>query len=352
MAFLEIKNIKIVGFSACVPKENEENRTLTLFESEEEAEKFMTGTGVERRRVTEKHTVSDLCCEAGEKLIADLKWAKEDVGLLIFVSQTADHILPATSCILQDRLRLSQECHTLDITLGCSGWVYGLSVAVSLLRTGNIKKALLLCGDVSSGRSSKEDKSTYPLFGEAGTVTAIEFTGKSEDAFYFHFSTDGSGFDAIIVPDGRGRNPYSEKSFEMEEIEPGIKRNRTHVVLNGMDVFAFGISKAPESIRKLSDYFHLDLSNVDYFVFHQANKFMNEKIRKKLKLPEEKVPYSLKNFGNTSSASIPLTMVTELKEKLEKEKLSLIGCGFGVGLSWGTVAFQTDKIVVSDLVEI
>jgi 3-oxoacyl-[acyl-carrier-protein] synthase-3 len=348
MAFLEIKNVRIAGISACVPKEIEENLTLPLFSSEEEAEKFIVTTGVERRHISKKYLTSDLCCAAADKLISDLGWQKEDIDALVFVTQEPDYILPATSCILQDRLGLSEECYTLDISLGCSGWVYGLSVVASLLSIGMMKKAIFLCGDTAHA-TSEEDKSTYPLFGEAGTVTALEFSEQT-NSLKFHFATDGSGYEAIIIPDGGFRNQFAEKSLEMEEVEPGIKRSRMNTVLNGMDVFSFGISKAPQTIKKLSEKFEIDLDMIDYFVFHQANKFMNEKIRKKLKLPEEKVPYSLTNFGNTSSASIPLTILTELKDTVSSEKHSFFGCGFGVGLSWATVAFDLDKIVVSDLV--
>lgn len=352
MAFLEIQHVKIAGISACIPEETEENLTLSLFDSREEAEKFILNTGVEKRRISKgNQTTSDLCGAAAEKLIADLGWEKNDIDLLVFVSQTADYMLPATSCILQEKLGLSQECHTLDITLGCSGWVYGLSVVASLLGAGKMKKALLLCGDTSNAAVSREDKSTYPLFGECGSATALVFSD-AVSCLRFHLATDGGGYKAIMIPDGRGRNPYSEHSSDMEEIAPGIKRNKVQTILNGMDVFSFGISEVPKAIEKLSEKFKIDLGKIDYFLLHQANKMMNEKIRKKLKLSVGQVPYSLNNFGNTSSASIPLTMVTELSHQLQHKKQNLIACGFGVGLSWATIAFETDKIVVSDLIEI
>jgi 3-oxoacyl-[acyl-carrier-protein] synthase-3 len=350
MAFLEIKNVRIAGLSACVPKEIEENLTLPLFSSKEEAEKFISTTGVERRHVSRKYLTSDLCYHAAEKLMLDLNWNKETVDALVFVTQGPDYILPATSCILQDRLGLNEECYTLDISLGCSGWVYGLSIVASLLSSGMMKKALFLCGDTTHLTSAK-DKSAYPLFGEAGTVTALEFSEQA-NSFKFHFATDGSGYEAIIVPDGGFRNLFTEKSLEMVESEPGVKRNRLNTVLNGMDVFSFGISKAPQTVRNLAKKFEIDLDTIDYFVFHQANKFMNEKIRKKLKLQEKKVPYSLKNFGNTSSASIPLTILTELKREVSFEKHTYFGCGFGVGLSWATVSFDLDHVVTSDLIKL
>ncbi len=350
MAFLEVANVRIAGISACVPKEVEENITCPLFSTKDEAIKFIDSTGVERRHISRKHLTSDLCFIAANKCIEELGWRKEEIDALVFVTQVPDYILPATSCILQERLKLSEECYTLDISLGCSGWVYGLSTVATLLTNGMMKKALLLCGDTSHA-TSKEDKSAYPLFGEAGTVTALEFC-KDSGNMRFHFATDGSGYEAIIIPDGGFRNPFSEKSLEVVEIEPGIKRSRMNTILNGMDVFSFGISKAPESIRKLSERFGISPESIDYYLFHQANKFMNEKIRKKLKLPEEKVPYSLRDFGNTSSASIVLTILTELKNQASREKHQYIGCGFGVGLSWATVAFDLNNIVVTDLLEV
>ena len=164
--------------------------------------------------------------------------------------------------------------------------------------------------------------------------------------------TDGSGSNVIKIEDGVFRNPTNYDSLKEIKIDEGISRNKLQLILEGMDVFTFGISKAPASIKELSEHFELNLESVDYFIFHQANKFMNEKIRKKLNLPVEKVPYSIERFGNTSCATIPLTMVTEMRDKLENNRLSHIACGFGVGLSWGSVYFETNKIVVSDLMEI
>lgn len=353
MAFLEFKNIEIKGLSGCVPLTIDENYSSDTFSTRDESLKFINSTGVERRRLAGKNTTaSDLCFKAAEKLIADLKWERESIECLIFVSQTPDYILPASSCILQQRLGLSEECYSLDISLGCSGWVYGLSVIAGLLSQGWIRRGLLLAGETALKPSSPLDRSTWPLFGDAGTATAL-FHRVGSFGVKFHFGTDGGGYEAIIIPDGGFRNPFSESSLKVSEIEPGISRNRLQAVLNGMDVFSFGIDRAPESINKLLEKYKLNKEDIDYFIFHQANRFMNETIRKKLKLPENKVPYSLLNFGNTSSASIPLTMVTQLKDQLREDKIvRQIGCGFGVGLSWGSVYFETKKLVISDLVEI
>ncbi|WP_455665227.1 ketoacyl-ACP synthase III [Phocaeicola sp.] len=353
MAFLHTTNLSIKGIAACVPKMVEENRESSVFHSTEECEKFIQTTGIERRRrAADSICTSDLCLAAAEKLLIDLKWQKETVDCLIFVTQTPDYILPATSCILQNKLGLNEDCYTLDISLGCSGWVYGLSVLSSLLTSGMMKRGILLCGDTTLKPTSSLDKSAWPLFGDAGTATAIEYDTDSPMGFQFHLATDGSGYKAIIIPDGGYRNQVNASSFNVYKQEDGIARNRLQTILNGMDVFSFGISKAPQSINKLLEHINKDKCDVDYFLFHQANLFMNEKIRKKLKLKEIQVPYSLKDYGNTSSATIPLTLVTQLQSILQKTKLSHVGCGFGVGLSWGSVYFETEKIVCPNLIEL
>ncbi len=351
MAFSKTKNVKIAGISACVPKNIVENSEYPLFENDE-YDKFVAAVGIERRRIVEPGVcTSDLCFAAAEQILKDLGWNREEIDLLVFVSHTADYKLPSTSCILQDRLGLTNECMTLDITLGCSGYVHGLNVVTSLMSSGKFKKGLLLAGNTQSSYASFEDKSAYPLFADAGTATALELDDNAGEMF-FHFGTDGSGHKAIILPDGGCRNPVKPESFKVEDIGGGNRCSRLHERLDGMEVFSFGITRAPQSVNKLMENFNLNIETPDYFLFHQANRFMVEKIRKKLKLPEEKVPYNIKDFGNTSCATIPLLMVTNLKEQLENQKLQLLLCGFGVGLSWGSAMINTDKCRVADLVEI
>lgn len=352
MATLSISHVSIKGIAACVPGLVNENSALPVF-GENGPDGFIKSTGIERRHIaTEDICTSDLCFNAAEQLLNELNWSKDSIDCLIYVTQTPDYILPATSCVLQKRLGISTDCYTLDISLGCSGWVYGMSVIGSLLNSGTMKRGLLFAGDTISKLCSSKDKSTYPLFGDAGTVTALEYSSAENEVFHFLLNVNGGGADAIIVPEGGYRKPVSMKSFEEQEHSQGGTSNRLQLNLEGMDVFSFGISKAPESVSRLITEFNLDKDSIDYFVFHQANLFMNEKIRKKLKLLENKVPYSLKDYGNTSSATIPLTMVTQLQESLRKEKLSFIGCGFGVGLSWGSISFITDHIVCPDLITI
>ncbi len=349
MAFFEFRNVRIAGICAGVPETVVNNYTLQPgidMSSEYTAKAFVEATGVEERRNSETLCTSDLCFAAAEKLIAELGWDKKDIEALVFVSQTADYILPATACILQDRLGLSRECYAEDVALGCSGWVYGLSNISSLVSSGSIKKALLLVGDAKRRAKQKRD----PLFGDAGTATAIEYV-EGEKGFHFHLGTDGSGFDAIIIPDGGSRNQVSPNSFAFHNHNGNLMHSiQTH--MNGMDVFSFGITTAPKSVKKLGEHFGFDYKESDYFIFHQANMKMNNQIVKKLKLTPDKVPSCMYQFGNTSSASIPLTIVSQLKGKIEHKTTKFICCGFGVGLSWGTVAFETCNIVIPEIVNV
>jgi 3-oxoacyl-[acyl-carrier-protein] synthase-3 len=241
-----------------------------------------------------------------------------------------------------------------DISLGCSGWVYGLSVISSIVSSGNLKKGLLLAGDVTTRAKSPKDKSTWPLFGDAGSATAIEYS-QSSTGIKTHLATDGGKYKAIIIEDGGHRHPFSLESLKDQEFKEGIVRNKLQTKMDGMGVFSFGISKAPQSVKSLFDRFCLCNAEIDFFVFHQANRYMNEIIRKKLDIPPEKAPYSLKDFGNTSSASIPLTMVSELRDVINGRvngKINFVACGFGVGLSYGSVMFSLEKATCCSLIEL
>lgn len=349
MAFFNFKNVKIVGISAGVPARVMDNlHSEFQFSTEYDNEHFVSLTGVKERRSDPALTTSDLCFQAAKRLLADLQWDPKEIDAIIMVSQTLDFFLPATACIMQDKLGLPKEAYAEDIQLGCSGWVYGISNVAALMQNGDIKKAILCAGDAK--KQFSDPAKPTPLFGMAGTVTALEFDENAE-GIKCHFGTDGSGYEAIITPGGGSRNPITPDSFKEYEVE-GKMCNDLMSRMKGMDVFAFGISTAPKSIKKLAQRYDFDYLDADYFVFHQANMKMNEMIEKKLKLPKEKVPYCMEKFGNTSSASIPLTIVTQLKDKADKGEKSFICCGFGVGLSWGTLAFRTDQLVISPLVEV
>lgn len=351
MAFLQFNKVHVAGIAAGVPKNVVSNLALKQgvdISKDYDAEAFVKTTGVLERRVSDVLCTSDLCYAAAEKLIAELKWDKASIDALIFVSQTPDYILPSTACILQDRLGLSKECYANDSALGCSGWVYGLSQAASLIGNGTVKRALLLVGDVSASRRAAGALDD-PLFGYAGTATALEFD-ENAAPIYCHYGTDGSGYDAIIIPEGGSRNPVSHETFDKEEYE-GKMIHRMQCRMKGMDVFSFGITTAPKSVKKLAEHFGFDYLSYDYFLFHQANMKMNDMIVKKLKLDPAKCPSEMLHFGNTSSASIPLLAVTQIRDQISDRPSKLICCGFGVGLSWGTVALD-QTIHVPALVEV
>lgn len=351
MAFFSTQHTKIAGIAAAVPQNEISNWDYEHL-TDQEKKMLIKTIGVEKKRFAPKHiTTSDLCFAAAEKLIADLKWNKESIDVLIFVSQSKDYFLPSTACILQHRLGLQQSTVAFDVGMGCSGYVYGLSILNSMLSTGGLKRGLLMVGDNSLVTCNYKDKSTFPLFGDAATVTAIEFDSTAQP-FHFDLMTDGSRYDAIIVPHGGLRNLATKESFDEVEISEGIVRSPLNTSLNGFDVFNFSITEVPKAITKFFAETNTNTSNYNYFVMHQANLLMNESIRKKVKFEAEQVPYTLTKYGNTSSASIPLTMVSELREQLQKESLNFIISGFGVGLSWGVASFNTDKIVCPEIVEV
>ena len=350
MAYCAIENVRIAGIAAGVPKSIVDNHQLSVEKGEisndYSAEMFVKQTGIEQRRYSPILCTSDLCFAAAEQLIKDLKWDKSEVDALLFVSQTADYSSPATACILQDRLGLPKETYAADISMGCTGWVYGLSIAASLASHGMMRKILLCVGDAKR----RAEGPLNPLIGSAGTVTAIEYT-EGASGFKFHMGTDGSRYDAIIIPDSGSRNQVKPESFKPEIID-GRPSHRMLARMKGLDVFAFGIYTAPKSVCALAEKYGFSAQNADYLILHQANLQMNDMIVKKLKFSPEKAPNSIRHFGNTSSASIPVTFVTQLKGKVENRRTRFICCAFGVGLSWGTAAFDTENLVLSDLVEV
>jgi len=351
LANFKLQQIKISGIAASAPKNKESNWDYN-FSSDAEKKLLIKTTGIETRRVIKNNiTTSDLCFEAAQRLMTDLAWEKGDIQIIVFLSQSRDYYLPATAVELQDRLGLSQNCIAFDISLGCSGFPYGLSIISSMMSASGIKKGLLLMGDVSSLNCNKEDKSTYPLFGDAGTATALELDNKAPE-INFSLNSDGSRHQAIIIPDGGMRSPITPDSFIMEEFEGGIKRHKVNVVLEGLDVFNFSIKDVPDSVKDFLAFSKTDIDYYDYFVMHQANRLMNESIRKKLKFTEQQTPYSLRNFGNTSSASIPLTIVTQLNNQVKNNALNILATGFGVGLSWGSCNINLDHIICPELIEI
>jgi len=317
-----------------------------------ERKMFIKTTGVENRRMAEKGTTTSvLAVQAANHLFKEINWQRDEIDLLVFVTQSRDYYLPSMGVIAQNKLKLATSCMAFDIGLGCSGYVYGLSIIASLMQNENMKKAILLAGDISTISCNYKDKSTYPLFGDAASATFIEKTS-GDNEWSFELFSDGTGEDAIKINDGGLKHLPSKDSFKEKKYEGDIVRNGFNLSLKGMDIFNFSVTTVPKSITHFLNNKSITFNEIDYFVMHQANLIMNETIRKKLKVSPEKVPYSLKDFGNTSSASIPLTLT--MLEAIKQKESTLLLSGFGVGLSWANAIIENEAILyllINDFVD-
>ena len=353
MARWNIHNVRVSGVSACVPKEVVHSEDFPFFDKEG-AEVFNNTVGIlERRLGPDSLCASDMCQAAAEKLLAELGWETESVDMLVFESVTGDYKTPPTSCLLQDRLGLSEDCFCVDIPMGCCGCMYAMNVAGNMLSNGDIRRALLLIGDTALRMGSMQDKSRVPLFGDMGTAIALEYD-PSAQPIMIDFHTLGSGYKALMTPHGGYRHPITEESFVQEDFGNGIIRAPKDTLIDGLAVFTFAISKPAKTVANLMEELHIDKDNdIDYYLIHQANKLIVDRLVKKLKLPAEKVPYNLEEFGNTGGASVPGLMVTRLREQLQKEGNKRLLCSsFGLGLSWGTMLLNVEKLVIPELIEI
>lgn len=352
MANLSFKNIGIVGMSAAVPKNTIDNYAYTEFFPESDVKDIVDKVGIkERRFVTEGMCASDLCFAAAEQLISDLEINKDEIDLLVFVSQTPDYRMPATSIILQHRLGLGKHTAAFDISLGCSAFVYGLSIVYGLMQSGGFRKALLLDGETRSKVYSPKDRKTSFLFGDGGVAAIIEQNEKFGESF-FSLNSDGSLSDLIKMDAGGYRNPSSVETLTEKVVdEHGNIRSDEHGYMNGADVFNFVLKEIPKNFKSVLETSGNTNASIDFNIFHQANDYMNNYLAKKLKLEAEKVPSCIAEFGNTSSVSIPLTIVSQLQNKLDGHK-KLMLCGFGVGMSWATAQLDVEDCKISNLVEI
>lgn len=347
MAIQHISNVRISGVAVAVPQSTQETKDCPIFECEEDAIRFVENVGIERRRVLADNgiTCSDLCLHAAEALFDKEGLGKEDVDLLIFASQSQDYRFPATACVLHGKLGLADTCCAFDLSLGCSSWVYGLSVAAGMMQSGAFKKCLLLAGDTQLGRNAK------PIFADAGSATVLAYEPAAPEMIIIT-QTDGARHEAIIQRGGGMRNPFDEKSLDMITDRWGRHHRIIDTEMDGAAVFVFGISKVPQAVKSMLHLANRTVEDIDYFLFHQANMMMNEQIRKKCKIPAVKCPCILRDFGNCSSASIPLAMVTQIGNELQCEEREIIACGFGMGLSWATVYTRLQCPYIAPLVEI
>ncbi len=348
MAYWEIKNVALRGVTGTVPDQAVKTADFDIL-TQEEADYFDSTVGVRNRYIgSDDICASDLCLDAAERLLAALGWERESIDVLVFGSVTGDYKTPPTSGILQHRLGLPTGTFVLDIPMGCCGSMYAIQVAGHLLSAGTAKRALLLVGDTALRMGSMKDKSRVPLFGDGGTAMALEHDPSAED-IVIEFNTLGSGYEAMMTPHGGFRHPIGAESFVEEDFGHGIVRAPKDALISGIDVFTFAISRPPESIEKMMERLGLTVDDPDYFLIHQANKMIVDRIVKKLKLPREKVPYNLQEFGNLGGASIPMLMAGNLAEELRSRPLKLLCSSFGLGLTWGTMLLRTQPMVVSNI---
>jgi 3-oxoacyl-[acyl-carrier-protein] synthase-3 len=328
VAIFSIDHTKITGLSVVVPPTVVSNYNLPL--TEVEKSQLVKTIGIETRRVADAQTTAaDMCIQAAEKLIEQLNWNKEDIDVLVFVTQTPDYIIPGSSMFMQQQLGLGSHCLALDVNQGCAGYVYGLSVISSLLSAGKLKKGLLMVGDTITKTIATNDISLTPVFSDAGSCTAIEYTDDLSPMM-FNLQTDGAGFDKIIIKGGGARQ--------------ALQQGNGNLYMNGQDIFNFGLRMVAPNVQALLSKFMVDVHEIDYFVMHQANLLLNEAIRKKLNIAPHKTLYSLKEYGNTSCVSIPVTLAANAQQWMNTGAPHFLLSGFGVGLSWGSVLVNLHQI--------
>ncbi len=329
-----LKNVGIKGIACAVPDNIKKSEEYNEIFGAENVQKFINMTGVKTRYVAlPEQCTSDLCYAAAKNLLNKLAWEPSSIDALILITQTPDYSVPATACVLQHRLGLSEDCLAFDVNLGCSGYVYGIWLASIMISTQDINRVLLLVGDTSNFGINQNDSATAMIFGDGGTATALERSeGKS---FKYFLKTKGSGFKNIIVPAGHARS-RSKKDLQNSDYE---------LVMNGSEIFSFTITDIPRTLKRFMSQYDITNDDVDKFVFHQANLFILKHLARKLGVPMEKLAVSIDRYGNTSGESIPLTLVDLFGSDQSNGSVKLLLCGFGVGLSWGGIYLEIDKSV-------
>jgi len=352
MVASKINSVRFSGIQAAVPTR------ISALDSEpgpirpEDLEKVIKTVGVKRRRVLPDHQcASDMCVRAAETLLDNLGWNGNTIDVLIFVSQDSDYPLPVTAAVIQNRLGMSSQSACFDVPLGCSGFVYGAYLAALFLQNSTAKRALVLCGDTSMRHLKDDDTATYPIFGDAGTATALEFDEKASP-MWFNVGTDGMGARHICVEAGGRRNSLvlPKDKYTDERWQLLYEQSRLH--LNGSEVFTFTLKAVPGLVKETLEFSGLEKEEIDKFVFHQANAFMLKHLRKKLKISEADFVIDMEDYGNTSSASIPLAIASSLSEEVTQRKCRLLMAGFGVGWSWGSIIADVKLDALPEIVEI
>lgn len=349
MATIRFKDVGITAISACVPKKKFSNSDLGYMINEESLEKLVSSIGIKEKRLAEIDVCSsDLCYKAAKKLMDDNSIDPSSIDMLLFLSLTPDYITPPTSSILQHRLGLPNTCAGLDMSLACSGFIYALSTAFAYASMSGINKVLVLVGETMSKLANPRDKVNFPLYGDAGTACIVEKGAFKESTFVL--TVDGEGENIVKIPHGGFRNPLTADSLIDKEREEGNFRRDVDITMDGLDTFNHAVNAIPKQVKLLMKEADITAEDVDYLVSHQANKFMIDFIIKRLKFDPNKAPFCLAKYGNTSCASIPLTIVSELEGKLNGEKRILLSA-IGAGWSFGTAYMTTKDVKVSPIIE-
>ena len=337
----------IVGLSYYLPERVVTNYDLQAENPTWDMQRVAQKTGIESRRIAaDDQTAADLAFAAAERLFANGTVQRDEIDYLLFCTQSPDYVLPASSCILQDRLRLSINCGAIDFNQGCSGYIYGLQLANALVSSGTAHNVLLLTGETYSKYIHPEDRSVRVLFGDAATATVISADKPGARIVATEVGTDGTGCNNLIVPIGGARRRSSTESPQEFCDENGSIRSAANLFMDGPELFAFTLKRVPALVNRLLEKTGLVSEEVDTYIFHQANAFMNEHLRTKMRLPKEKVPLSLSDVGNTVSNTIPLTL-SRIAPKLSfGNKIMLVG--FGVGYSWGACLLEWGEVEVSN----
>lgn len=303
--------------------------------------KVFAGSGVRNRRIAPPGVCgSDLAFEAASRLLDGHRLDRHSIDLLVFCTQSPDYLLPTTACILQERLGLKRECACFDINLGCSQYVYGLSVAHSMIAAGVASRALVLTGDTASRTIHPLDRSLVPLMGDGGSATLLGEAPQGQGFLGFELGTDGSGHQYLIIPAGGFRIPATEETAREVTDAEGNTRTQQHFYMNGAAVFHFGITVVPQAIGNLVGRLSLSVDDVDLFLFHQANKYMLDYLLRKLRIPPERSHFYLEDVGNTSGSALPLVVTDAWRAGKIRPGMLVLMIAFGVGLSWAATILR------------
>lgn len=345
-------HVKVSGISVVVPqKEVHIEEEIQYYNNDiQKVQRIKELVGLSKRRVVEGNvSAGDLSFQAAQNLIDDMSINVSDIDALVFVVQNPDFSCPATACILHNRLKLEKNCLAFDVNQGCAGYIYGLWLAGSLVESGACKKVLLCAGDAFSAKCCVQNRTTAPVFGDAGSATLIEYCSK-ESISYFSLGTDGTGYENIIVPGGGAKIPFMYSASDNGELCQALinQENVSHLIdlyMDGLAVFNFTMTVIPEHIKDLMKFAGVNENNIDVLVLHQANKQIIQNIGRKVGFSSDKVPFhTLENYGNQTIASIPSVICDVLREDILHGKKHCILSGFGVGLSWASCILTLDHV--------